>query len=143
MANTLDFSKIREAPETNKLSLENENILLQRPELKVLADMQYYSAARAIEMIDMFRSKIRDIKNPNTIKEIKKRILAYAPLTSDEKERAYSDYLDEMDRLGLSPVLDKEVFLFYRDYANIDGIIPDVLERMGLETSLTEDFTED
>jgi len=139
----LDFNKISEPPETNRLSLENSDIILERPELKVVAENQYYSAARAIEMIDLLKSKLRDIRSESTIKQIKNRMLAYAPLDEEQRAAEYADYIDEMNTLELSPVLDYDTFLYYRDYANIDNIIPAVLEEMGLEYTLSEEDYEE
>jgi len=129
----LDFDKIKTPPETNKLVSENQNVIMRRIEPKVLVETQYFSAARAIEMIDRIRSGARDINNTLTINNIKDRLIYYDPLTDEERQGEYDAYVAEMDELELSPILDKETFLFFRDQVNIDQIIPEVLEMYGLE----------
>jgi len=129
----LDFNKIKEKPETNKLYSENQNVIFRRIEPKVLVETQYYSAARSIEMIDRIRSGARDITDRNTVNNIKERLIYYEDLTDEESDGEYDNYLTEMERFGLTPVMTKEEFLFYRDNKNIDQVIPDVLEMFGLE----------
>jgi len=129
----LDFNKIKEKPETNKLYSENQNVIFRRIEPKVLVEAQYYSAARSIEMIDRIRSGARDITDRNTVNNIKGRLIHYEDLTDEESDGEYDNYLTEMERFGLTPVMTKEEFLFYRDNKNIDQVIPDVLEMFGLE----------
>jgi len=129
----LDFNKIKDPPETNKLLSENQNVAFMRIEPKVLVEVQYFAAARAIEMIDRLRSGARDIDNPVTISNIKDRLIYHDPLTEEERDGEYDAYLAEMEDLELSPILKKDEFLFYRDQENINHIIPDVLEMMGLE----------
>lgn len=143
MTEQLDFDKINAQPETNTLSVENDNVILVRREAQVFAENQYYSAARAIEMVDLVRNGMRDIESNNTIEQIKNGMITEEPLTDSQKDAEYAKYLDEMQNLELSPVLEKEQFLFYRDYDNIDSLIPSLLQSFGIETTLSVDYTEE
>jgi len=143
MTEQLDFDKINAEPKTNTLSVENENVILVRQEPQTFAENQYFSAARAIEMIDLVRNGTRDIESDNTVEQIKEGMLTEEPLTDSQKDDEYAQYLDEMENLELSPALSKNQFLFYRDYDNIDSLIPSLFKSFGLETELTVDYVEE
>jgi len=125
--------KAAEPPEKNTLSPENNDIILERIERKTLADNQYYSAARAIEIIENTQTGIRDFSKDTTINRIKNGVISESPLTKSQKEDEYQAYLDEMDRLGFDDVMSMEDFLFYRDHKNINSVIPDIIEMIGME----------
>lgn len=133
MVEQLDFNKINAEPKTNTLSLENENVVIQRAEPHVVVESQYYSAARAIELIENLRSGIRDFSLKETVGRIRSGMIQYPSLTEGEKDGEYDAYLQEMGRRGFEP-LSMEEFLYYRDFKNIDSVIQDMLEMFGLES---------
>lgn len=120
-------------PDQNRLSPENADVIIDRIEPRTLAEDQYYSAARAIELIENIRNGVRDYTKSTTIDRIKNGIISEDPLTESQKDDEYEAYLDEMERLGFDDVMSREDFLFYRDYNNIDSVIPDIIEMTGME----------